>query len=536
MRVSSRSMAVASISAVALFATACGGGDDGGGGGGEGGTITASGCNPENPLVAGNTAETCGGDVLDVLTAKLVHYDPETAEPTNDIAESIDTDDNQNFTIKLKKGYKFHDGTEVKAHNFVDAWNYTAHGPNGQQGGYFFEPVEGYEEVSEEKSKTKELKGLKVKDDYTFTIKTSEPVSNLPLRLGYTAFAPQPDSFFDDPEAFGEEPVAAGPYKFDSWEKNKSIKLSKFKDYSGEFGGKADKINFQNFKDSDAAYVALQSGDVDVVREIPASALADDKFKSDLGDDRFLEKENSTLQYIGLNYKVDKKLENVKVRQAISMAIDRPTITKQIFNGAMTPATGWVSPIVDGYKEGACGKYCEYNPEEAKKLLKEGGGYDGKLTLTYNGDASHKGWTEAVCNSIKKALDINCVATPTVDFATMLTKLEERELKGLFRMGWVMDYPSIENYLAPIYGKNAGSNYYDYDSKEFQDKMREAGAAETPEEANKLYQEAEGIVAKEFTSIPTWYGKTVIGWSENVDDVQATPFGNPDLAQMTVKE
>ena len=118
----------------------------------------------------------------------------------------------------------------------------------------------------------------------------------------------------------------------------------------------------------------------------------------------------------------------------------------------------------------------------------------------------------------------------------MLTQLGNDELKGMFRMGWVMDYPSIENYLAPIYGKGAGSNYYAYDNADFQKKMREAGAAETPEEANKLYQEAEGMIAKEFTTIPTWYGKTIIGWSEKVGDVQATPFGSPDLAAMTVKE
>ncbi|WP_435202815.1 peptide ABC transporter substrate-binding protein [Janibacter sp. GS2] len=530
-------MAVASISALALFATACGGGsdDDSGGGGSEGGTITAAGCNPENPLVAGNTAETCGGDVLNVLTAQLIHYNAKTAEPEMDIAESIETEDNQTFTVKLKEGYKFHDGTEVQAHNFIDAWNYTAFGPNGQQGGYFFEPFEGYDKVSDEKSKTKELSGLKEVDDLTFTIKTTEPVSNLPLRLGYTAFAPQPDSFFDDPKAAGQNPVAAGPYKFESWSKNKAIKLSKFEDYSGDFGGKADNITFQNFKDSDAAYVAMQSGDVDVVREIPASALVDEKYKSDLGDGRYLEQESSTFQWVGMNHEVDPKLKDVKVRQALSMAIDRKTIVKQIFADAFTPADGWVSPIVDGYKAGACGEYCEYDPEKAKQLLEEGGGYEGKLTLTYNGDASHKGWTEATCNSINKALDIECVATPTVDFATMLTQLENRELKGLFRSGWQMDYPSIENYLAPIYGKNAGSNYYDYDDKAFQDKMREAGAADTPEKANELYQEAEGLIAEEFTTIPLWYGKAIIGWSDNVDNVEVTPFGVPDLAAMTVK-
>ncbi|MGO1165591.1 MAG: ABC transporter substrate-binding protein, partial [Janibacter sp.] len=88
----------------------------------------------------------------------------------------------------------------------------------------------------------------------------------------------------------------------------------------------------------------------------------------------------------------------------------------------------------------------------------------------------------------------------------------------------------------PIYGKNAGSNYYDYDNKAFQKKMREAGAADTPEKANKLYQEAEGLIAKEFTTIPLWYGKAIIGWSENVDDVKVTPFGVPDFASMTVKQ
>ena len=543
MRVNSRAMAVAGISAVALLATACGGDsgsdstDAGSNGEGKtGGEIVMGGCNPENPLVAGNTAETCGGDVLDVLTAKLMKYDPETAEPSEDIAESIETEDNQNFTVKIKKGYKFHDGTEVKAKNFVDAWNYTAHGPNAQQGAYFFEPIEGYEEVSAEKSKVKELSGLKVVDDYTFTIKTTGKVSNLPLRLGYTAFAPQPDAFFEseDKESFGKKPVGAGPYKIVSWDANKSIVLEKFADYSGERAGKVDKITFQIFQDQDAEYTALQAGQVDIIRQVPASALVDDTYKTDLPD-RNLDKANSTLQFLGLNYKVDDKLKNVKVRQAISMAIDRPTIIKEIFNNAFTPATGWVSPVVDGYKEGACGEYCTYDPEKAKQLLEEGGGYDGKLTLTYNGDGGHKEWTEAVCNSIKNAIGIDCVATPSVDFATMLTALEEREVKGLYRMGWVMDYPSIENYLAPIYGKGAASNYSDFDSPEFQAKMAEAAAAETPEEANTLYQEAEGIVAEEFTTIPTWYGKTIIGWSEKVENVTATPFGNPDLTQVTVK-
>ncbi len=111
--------------------------------------------------------------------------------------------DNKLFTVKLKP-YKFHDGTEVKAKNFVDAWNYTAYGPNGQANSYFYGPVAGYADTQcpdadcKQKPKAKTMSGLKVVDDKTFTIQTTEPVSNLPVRLGYSAFAPLPDSFFAD--------------------------------------------------------------------------------------------------------------------------------------------------------------------------------------------------------------------------------------------------------------------------------------------------------------------------------------------------
>ncbi|MBD4650284.1 ABC transporter substrate-binding protein, partial [Xanthomonas citri pv. citri] len=129
--------------------------------------------------------------------------------------------DNQNFTVKIKPGYKFSDGTKVKAQNFVAGWNWAAYGPNAQQSGYFFEPIEGYadeqcgDEACKTKPKVKTMSGLKVVDDHTFTIKTTEKVSNLKVRLGYTAFAPLPDAFLKDPtnKKWEKMPIGAGPYK-----------------------------------------------------------------------------------------------------------------------------------------------------------------------------------------------------------------------------------------------------------------------------------------------------------------------------------
>ena len=134
MRAKTRVLATAAVASLALVASACGGGGGSptpapgaSGSAAGGGEISARGCTPQKGLLPGLTSETCGGNVLDAVSAKLIHYNSDTAAPENDIAQSIDTKDNQNFTVKLKPGYKFSDGTEVKAKNFVDAWNYSAY-------------------------------------------------------------------------------------------------------------------------------------------------------------------------------------------------------------------------------------------------------------------------------------------------------------------------------------------------------------------------------------------------------------------------
>ena len=108
MRGRTRGMVAVAITSLALVATACGGGgtepepgaeDPAGQAGGE---IVVAGCTPENPLIPGNTSETCGGDIIEAMTSKLVQYNTENAAPENDIAESIETSDNKLFTVKLK--------------------------------------------------------------------------------------------------------------------------------------------------------------------------------------------------------------------------------------------------------------------------------------------------------------------------------------------------------------------------------------------------------------------------------------------------
>ena len=101
----------------------------------------------------------------------------------------------------------------------------------------------------------------------------------------------------------------------------------------------------------------------------------------------------------------------------------------------------------------------------------------------------------------------------------------------MFRTGWQMDYPTIENFLGPIYATGAGSNDGDYSNPDFDAKLAEASAAASPEEAITLYQEAEAILAEDLPAIPMWYGRTIAGYSNNVADVKITPFGTTDLLE-----
>lgn len=554
MRSAPRSItAVFAVTALGLGLAACGGSGSGDGESSSSGSapsdLVVRGCNPENPLVPGNTAETCGGDILDTTTSKLIHYALKDAAPEMDIAESIETDDNQTFTVKIKSDRKFSDGTPVTSSSFVDAWNYTAYGPNAQQGSYFYEPIEGFADVSctgevvEETDdpcagagapKAETMKGLEVVDDTTFTIRTTQPVSNLPIRLGYSAFAPLPESFFEDPKGYESDPVSAGPYRVTEQNPNESVVVEKNPEYTGDYEGKAEKITFRIFTDASAAYSELQSGELDVLNEIPTDVLPDERWKQEL-DGRGKSREVGIIQTMGINPTVDDRLEDPRLRAAISMSVDRQSIIDAVFAGTREPATGWVSPVVDGYRADACGQNCVFDPEAAKKLWDEAGGIEGDLTLTINGDADHGPWAEAACNSIRQTLEVECKVKPTVDFATFLTDLNEKKVNGLFRQGWQMDYPSIENFLVPLYSKNAASNYYSYDNPQFEELTRQAAAASDLDEANSLYQQAEAQLAEDMRIIPLWYSVGNVGWSDRVDDVEINAFGVPDYGNVTFK-
>lgn len=330
------------------------------------GIVFANETEPQNPLVPSNTSEVGGGRIIDLVFSNLVRFETD-GTVVNEVAESIETEDNQTYTVKIQDGWTFTDGTPVTSDSFIKAWNYGALLSHAHLSSYFYDVIEGfsYEEDSE-------LTGLTKIDDLTFTIKLTAPASDFKLRLGYSAFAPLPEAAFTDMEAFGQAPIGNGPYKVDSWTHDAEIVLSKNADYKGGQTVANEGIIFKIYTDYDAAYNDLLADSVDVLDAIPDSALS--TFTEELGD-RAVNQPGAVIQCFSINvntehFKMDE--EGRLRRAALSRAINRKEICETLYYETRTPASDFTSPVIAGWTDQVSGnEVLTFDDAEAKSLWEQ---------------------------------------------------------------------------------------------------------------------------------------------------------------------
>jgi oligopeptide transport system substrate-binding protein len=546
MRVSKRSSAVAISAAVALVAAGCtGGGGDAPQADTANGAITIHGTQPEVGLVPANTTETGGGKIVDFMFTGLVEYPNDGSAPRNAVAESIETTDSKVYKIKIKSGTKFHDGSEVKAKNFVDAWNWAAYSPNGAANGSFFSDIDGFSEVHTEdpdgpdgaqkapEPAAKTMKGLKVVDDYNFEVTLGAPFSIFPTKLGYSAYMPLPDAFFTSTaDAFGKKPVGNGPVKFVDWKEGAEVNLTRFDEYT-----LADKVKIKDVKvkfyDQDsAAYSDVVSGTLDFMEQVPVSMLAGDKWKTDLGD-RAVNVDLPTMQIIAFPI-YDKRFQNKDLRKAISLSINRAEIADKIFFGSRKPADSWSTPLAPGHGKGDC-TACKFDPTAAKAALQAAGGFTGDLKLYYNADASHKDWMEATAQSIKNTLGINAIAEGLPNFGTFRQQINEHKMDGAYRAGWQQDYPDVENWIGPLYVTGGSSNDGLYSNPEVDKLYKEGTSAADATAAHAKFAEATKLIDADVPTMPMFFVTGQSATSERVKNVKTNNVGEIDLSSVELK-
>jgi oligopeptide transport system substrate-binding protein len=542
MRRSKRLASFALPVAAALVLASCGGGSDDGNDSGDdtsegakGGTFSVSSSEPEAFAPTSNCYSSDCSQIINMVWTGLLRVDPETSEQKLQMAESIESEDGKTWTIELKDGFTFHNGEPVDAESYVRAWNYAAYGPNATQVGFFFDDVQGYDELQGEEPEAEKMSGVKAVDDATIEVTLKEPFSQFPMVLSYLpASAPMAEECMQDIKACNEQPIGNGPYQFaETWQHNESITLEKYADYSDEdTAGNADGITFKLYADLKTAYRDYQSGNLDIVAGVDPSQQ--EQAKSQYSDN-VLSVDSGSYAYFGIPLYME-EFQDVRVRQALSLAIDRETLIERVLNDLHEPATDLVPGFVPGSRDDAC-EYCTYDPERAKQLLDEAGGIPGdEVTIWFNNDGGHEQWVQAMAQGWKQdlGLDFELKSQPFTPYLNTLGT--QSKVDGPFRLGWLPDYPSPENYLDPIYGAGS-SNYGKWEGpkhEEFLEKIKEGNAAATVEEGVPAYQEAADIVLEEMVVIPLWYGKTFGLFSDRVDNLSYSPLDQYLLAEVSV--
>ncbi|WP_192579473.1 peptide ABC transporter substrate-binding protein [Mycobacterium intracellulare] len=502
--------------------------------------VVVNGGEPPDPLIPTGTNDSQGGRILDRLFAGLMSYDA-AGHPSPEVAQSIDTTDNVNYRVVLKPGWTFTDGSPVTAHSFVDAWNYGALSTNGQLQQSFFSPIDGFDAVAgltgDGKPTATTMSGLRVINDGEFTVRLKAPTIDFRMRLGHSAFYPLPRAAFRDMNAFGQHPIGNGPYQLaegpdgPAWEHNVRIDLRPNPGYRGNRRPHNKGLRFEFYANLDTAYADLLSGNLDVLDTIPPSALP--VYKRDLGD-----KVTSGPAAINLSLDTPLRLphfggEEGRLRRlALSAAINRAQISRQIFVDTRSPARDFTARSLPGFDPNIAGNEAlDFNPGRARQLWAQAdaiSAWSGRYAIAYNADAGHQDWVDAVANSIKNVLGIDAAGAPQPTFAGFRTQITNRSIATAFRAGWQGDYPSMIEFLAPLFATGAGSNDVGYSSREFDAALTTAEAAPDMAQATRLANDAQRILFHDMPVVPLWNYISVLGWSGEVSNVTVTWNGLPD--------
>lgn len=470
-----------------------------------------------------------GFEVARLVFDGLTLYDPAGGAVIPGVAESWEAnDDNTVWTFHLRAGVTFSDGSPVTAQSFVDGWNRLADPDLGSSVAYHggghgahilgWDDINGGEgtgEVGDE-----QVEGIVAVDDVTLEVTLDSGLAFLPKIVAHPAFSP---INWDHVNADGwaDMPIGNGPYVMaEPWQHEVSITLNRNENYYGT-AGYPDTVEFLMFADPTAEFQALLDGQLDVLAVAPEQ---EDQAREQF--DNFTEVATGSFGYLGFPTATP-PYDNPEMRKALSQAVDREAIATQILKRQV--ANGFVPPVAYGSVDGldSCAG-CAFDPDGAKEVFDSLGGIPGNtVTIAFNAGAGHEDWIEAVANDWSNNLGLE-VEFFTLEWAGYL------EFLGLtggpkpvepYRLGWLWDYPSAYNFLAPLYYTDSGDNFASYSNADFDALIDQAAGAATEDDAVPFMEEAQLILGEEMPVMPMTYGQSKFVYNDTVSDVMFNDFG-----------
>ncbi len=379
----------------------------------------------------------------------LMDYVPGTTELRPGLAESYEiSEDGMTFTFHLRAGVKFHNGREMTADDVKYSLDRVTTPATQSPGAGFFGSIMGYDAMADGSAAS--LEGVTVVDPLTVQIKLSRPDATFlhVMALNFASVVAK-ESVAEAGDDFGHHPVGTGAFKLGEWTIGQRLVFEKNADYWRAGLPYLDTVTFEVGQEPIVALLRLQNGEVDV----PGDGIPPAKFTEVMADPeqaaRVVEGGQLQTGYITLNV-TNPPLDNVDVRKAINMAINKDRIT-QIINGRAVPATQPLPPSMPGYTDGYAGY--AYDIDGAKALLAGAGladGFDTEL-FVMNTDPNPR---------IAQAIQQDLAAIGVRASIQSLAQANVIEAGGAGTapmiwsggMAWIADFPDPSNFYGPILG------------------------------------------------------------------------------------
>ncbi|MDH6025047.1 ABC transporter substrate-binding protein [Vibrio splendidus] len=444
--------------------------------------------------------------VIRDLLEGLVNQDGE-GNTIPGVAESWETTDNKTFTFHLRKDAKWSNGDPVTAEDFVYSWQRAVDPATASPYAWYMEytkMVNAKDIVAGKKDKS-EL-GVKAVDANTLVVELDTAVPYFVMMMGHTTMKPVHQATV---EKFGDQwtkPgnfVGNGAFAVDKWVVNERLVLKRNDQYWNNDKTVLNKVTFLPIENQVAEMNRFLSGEIDFTNELPTEHFK--RLKKEYAEDVSVAGNLCTYYYIFNTKKAP--FDDVRVRKAISYAIDRNIVSDAILAQGQKPAYFLTPEITAGFNPElpAYGKMSQKERnEEAARLLEEAGyGKDNPLNfnLLYNTSENHKKIAVALGSMWKKTLGLK-VTLENQEWKTYLSSKDSGDFE-VARAGWCGDYNEASSFLTLMKSNNTTGGVH-YDSAAYDQIIDKALNSTSAEEREALYLEAEALMAKDMPIAPIY--------------------------------
>tara|TARA_R110002124_G_scaffold9586_22_gene49362 strand:+ start:4421 stop:6001 length:1581 start_codon:yes stop_codon:yes gene_type:complete len=487
----------------------------------------------------GTTAETFAAPIIGNTFEGLVRFDADS-NIVPALAESWDvSEDGLTYTFHLRDA-RWSDGKPVTAGDFVYAWKRVLDPATGAMNAAMLYPIVGAEEAYNAKG-VGDI-DISAPDDRTLTFTLKSRVPYMMQLLTYSTFFPvREDVVTADPEGWTRNPatfIGTGPFRVTQFNQGESVVFEKNPEYYDADAVSLDKLTFRLIPDPATALAAMEAGDVDGIEAVPAPEIP----RLSVESDAFM-----VVPALGTTYAFfnthQAPLDNLKVREALSMAIDRSEIVEFVLQSADIPALGLVPPgmTVNGeeFTEGrdTFGLADTAEVEQAQALLAEAGypdgaGFPDTVFVTYSSPPIEK-LLEAIQQMWKQNLNID-VKIEASEWQVFYPEVQKVEYQ-IAQMGWGADYPHpmtfLDNFVTGSPNNLGNWSNPDYDAAV-------AAAKATGDEAESLAEmrKAEAILMNDHAILPQYHRYNYMMMSPKVTGFWRSALNVPYFRDASITE